>query len=278
MASFSTFPALPDYHTHNRLCKHADGQPIDYARMAATRGLPALAATDHCPTDDGFGHSHRMPISAFPTYQQWVLDARAASSIPILFGVEADYYRGCERFLAPWLEKHPLDVVLGSVHMLSDGVATPTDARPLNDGSAPDVIWRTYFQLIGELADTGLYDIVAHLDLPKRYAPRISDALLREYALPALDRIARANMAIEINTSGLFHDHGECYPSLPLLAWARERGVGLSFGSDSHSPDRVGTGFDIALQMARDVGYTTSRHYTKRTFTEHPLPMPGPSN
>lgn len=262
----------PDYHMHTPLCKHAEGDPLEYARAAAAAGVPQIAITDHGPTDDGFGIDHRMELAQFGDYLDMVGRAKRDSPVPILLGIEADYYRGCVRFLAPFLERHPFDIVLGSVHFLNYW-GHPTEPRGLADGFDPLETWRLYFQRIGELADTRLYDVVAHLDLPKRFLPTPPIEKLKQFALPALDRIAAAGMAIEINTSGARHLAGEMYPSLALLSWARERGIGLTFGSDAHLPIRVGEGFLAAVSLARTAGFTTSRIYERRRFREIPLPQ-----
>ena len=144
--------------------------------------------------------------------------------------------------------------------------------RTLATGSAPEVIWKRYFELMGELADTRLYDVAAHFDLPKRFGNAIPREQLRAYVLPALDRLAAAGMALEINTSGLNHACQSCYPSLAILSWACERGVGLTFGSDAHTPERVGAGFDHAVALARQAGYTESWIYRKRKPRAQALP------
>ena len=263
---------VPDYHTHHELCRHATGRTVDYARSAAAAGVTEFAATDHCPTDVGFGREHRMELSQFPTYLHDVAMARSAfPGLTILLGIEADYYPDCERFLAPFIDRYPFDLVLGSVHF-RDYWSDESERRGLNPFGRPDVVWREYFALIGRLADTGLYDIVTHLDLPKRFGNPSDARALREYALPALEKIARAGMAIEINTSGLIHSVHEAYPSLHLLRWARELGVGLTFGSDAHSPDRVGDGFDEAVRLADEAGYTEARRYAQRRWTTYALP------
>lgn len=253
----------PDYHTHNLLCKHARGVTLDYARIAATRRLPALAATDHCPTADRFGDEHRMRVEQFPLYIEMVADARRASTVPVLLGVEADYYRGCEPFLREWLERHPFDVVLGSVHFLDYRGSGPT-GRTLTDGLPSPELWRRYFELVTELARTGLYDVAAHLDLPKKFGHVLTDEDVERHALPALRALADAGMALEINTSGLVQAPGEIYPSPLLLRLAREHGLGLTFGSDAHDPERTGDGFAHALDQARIAGFTERVEFSKR--------------
>jgi histidinol-phosphatase (PHP family) len=252
----------PDYHTHTRLCKHAEGEPGDYVRAAQANGVARVACTDHCPTDVRFGIEHRMELHEFPLYRAWVTETDA------LFGIEADFYRGCEDFLRSMEDEHPFDLVLGSVHFLDYWAK-----RGLSNGN-PDAIWREYFSLIGEMADTGLFDIATHLDLPKKFGNPISEDRLREHALPALDKIAAAGMALEINTSGLRHPCREMYPSLPLLTWARERGIGLTFGSDAHAPARVGADFDKAVAHAAAAGFRQLRRYARRKHVEEPIRQP----
>jgi histidinol-phosphatase (PHP family) len=263
---------LPDYHTHTVLCKHAGGTPRDYRAAAGARGMRQLAATDHCPTDDGFGVDHRMLLDEFPRYLDWVQEAAEAAGPELLLGVEADYYRGCARFQERFQNKHAFDLVLGSVHFLDYWSPDPA-LRGLARNPDAHFVWREYFTRIGELADTGLYDIVTHLDLPKKFGNALAENELREYALPALDCIAEAGMAIEINTSGLIHPPQACYPAPALLAWAAERGIGLTFGSDAHQPERVGAGFDVALDLARAAGFTHYREYRQRRFQAVPLPV-----
>lgn len=262
----------PDYHTHNRLCKHAEGVPADYVRAAVARGLPEIALTDHCPTNDGFGIDHRMSLEEFPIYRDWCREAAQIDGIKVLFGLEADYYPGCERFLAPFLDQHPFDIILGSVHFL-DYWATDRTRRSLSGCRDTPYVWATYFARIRALAESGLYDVVGHFDLPKRYGHEVTREMLGEQALPALDAIAEAGMSIEINTSGWTHSINESYPSLPILRWAHERGIGLVLGSDAHSADRVGDGFERAIALAREAGYTHLMRYDRRSPTAAPLPI-----
>lgn len=262
---------LPDYHTHTELCQHAEGRPVDYAAAAAGR-LPAMACTDHVPFPYPFDPPHRMRMDQFEVYAADVREAQKVGGLPILFGIEADYFEGCEAHLAPWLQTQPFDLVLGSVHYLDAyDVADIARIRPWPLGSLSDT-WERYFDLLGKMADSGLYDVVSHLDWLKRGGLRPPDAELREMALPVLDRVARAGMAIEINTSGWHHPVAEPYPSPQILAWARERGIPITFASDAHVPARVGAEFGRALRLARELGFTHSAHYAARHRTLRPLP------
>jgi histidinol-phosphatase (PHP family) len=175
-------------------------------------------------------------------------------------------------FLLEWLPRQKFDVILGSVHYISDWPFDNPDHASSWDSVNPADAWRQYFNLLGRLADTRAFDVVGHIDLPKKFGHRIPDALLKEIAGPALDRLAEAGMAIELNTSGLRRPAMEIYPSLFLLSMARERDIPILFGSDSHLPEHVGYEFDRAVTLARESGYTHYAFYRDRRRTMVPLP------
>jgi histidinol-phosphatase (PHP family) len=94
---------------------------------------------------------------------------------------------------------------------------------------------------------------------------------MKELVQPVLDRIAKAGMALEINTSGWRRPVGEAYPSPLILSLAREREIPLTFGSDAHAPDEVGYEFAKAVQLAREVGYTESLRFRQRQPSRQPF-------
>ena len=59
---------LTDYHTHNALCRHAEGRPVDYARRAEAIGLAEFGCSDHSPMKDDDFDDWRMKWSEFPRY------------------------------------------------------------------------------------------------------------------------------------------------------------------------------------------------------------------
>lgn len=267
---YSSIP--PDYHTHTALCKHAEGQPSDYLAAARRKGLREIAITDHGPTPHDYDTEHRMEMNQFGIYRNWVNIARIEDDCMVLFGVEADYFEGCKPFMESWLSENPFDVVLGSVHYLGSSDMDDPDDFSLWESADVNAVWRRYFELVGELADTKLYDVVTHFDLPKRGGDRPRDRDLPDLVLPALDRVARAGMAIEINTSGLRHPVAEMYPAPQILAWAREREIDITFGSDAHAPENVAFCFDQAVQLAREAGYTHSVRFRRRRRRKAPIP------
>jgi len=263
---------LPDYHIHTALCAHAEGEVGDYWSAAKRNGLPEICFTDHAPNPDGYDPAHRMRMDEFPLYRNAIADIQGGEDPRVLFGVEADYYEGCERFLTQWLSGQGFDFVLGSVHFIDGWGFDNPEERHIWDSVDITATWRKYFETIARLVETHLFDAVGHMDLPKKFGHRPSDKDLKEMVQPVLDRMAEGGMGMELNTSGLRRPVREIYPSPVIVSLARERAIPICFGSDAHSPLDVGADFDMALKLARDAGYTEFFRIRQRKKERVPLP------
>jgi histidinol-phosphatase (PHP family) len=261
-----------DYHVHTALCHHANGTASEYRDEAVRKAIPEICFTDHVPSPDGYDPANRMDMAEFPEYRRSVEETAGSGAVKVGFGIEADYYEGAVDFLRQWLPEQSFDLVLGSVHYINDWPFDNPDARETWKSVDVRGVWKRYFELVGRLADTRLFDVVSHLDLPKKFGHRIPDHDLEELAQPALDHVAKAGMGMEINTSGLRRPCKEMYPSPLLLSLAQERGIPITFGSDAHSPRDVGYAFDLAVQAARQAGYVDCLQMRNRRKERVPLP------
>ena len=211
-----------------------------------------------------------MPREEFPSYLAMVRDARDAGLCRVLLGLEADYQRDLVGgHIQSILDLADFDIVLGSLHTgpfwdlaPGDPAATPEFVEQMN---------RTYYRRMAELARTRLYDVCAHFDIVKRAGIHAPEPLLAEIVPPALDAVAEAGMAIEINTSGIDHAAAEAYPSAPILSWMKERNIPITFGSDSHNPDQLGRHFETAIDLAKAAGYTHRAAFRRRKKTLVPI-------
>lgn len=257
-----------DYHMHTPLCRHARGEPEEYARRAIERGLTEIGFSDHGPMPPDYDPEFRMTRGELDGYVASVQRCRAAHpSLTIRLGIEADFHPGTEAYVEETLRAHPYDYVIGSIHYLGDwGFDNPDQVHRFGERD----VWEIYAQYYGAvkgLARSGLFDILGHPDVVKKFGHRPS----RDYAameLEALDALAGAGMALDVNTSGLRRPAKETYPSLRILRAARERGIGITFGSDAHEPGHVGEAFGEAVALAREAGYATWRRYAGRRYEE----------
>lgn len=252
-------PSPPDYHMHTPLCKHASGEPVDYARHALALGLTEIGFSDHSPMRRDDFDDWRMLNHQLDEYVEKVRRAqREFPRLTIRLALEVDYLPGHEDWIRDLAARHPWDYFIGSVHYVSDdwAVDNPQKLSEWNHRDPFDV-WSAYFQRLTMAAASGLFQIIGHADLPKKFGhrPRRDCAPLYEKFLTA----ARQNhCAIELNTAGLRKECREIYPSRELLQLAYEHLVPIAFGSDAHAPGEVGMNFAEAIQLAHAVGYRDS--------------------
>jgi histidinol-phosphatase (PHP family) len=263
---------LADYHMHTPLCRHAKGRPSEYARHAQTLGLKEIGFAEHCPMPPHFDRL-RMTHDDLPRYIESVEKARAACpGLTIRLGVEADYVEEEEISLARFFRRHAWDYVLGSVHYIGKwNFDSPSAVKRWKETKDLRVEWARYFELWKKAARCGLFDSLGHPDLVKKFGfvPRENCDDLFEDALAV---VAKAGLAIEINTAGLRKPVGEIYPSAAFLRIARRLKIPITFGSDAHVPGEVGANFREAVALARSCGYTHYARLHRRKRTLHRLP------
>jgi histidinol-phosphatase (PHP family) len=260
---------LTDYHMHTPLCRHACGTPVEYARRAVELGFTEIGFSDHAPMSRDDFDDWRMFNRQLDEYVELVSAARRASpDLTIRLGLEVDYLPGQEEWIRDLAARHPWDYFIGSVHYVSEDWAIDNPNK-LAEWSRRDTfeVWSVYFDWLTRAAATGLFQIIGHADLPKKFGHRPTRDCTPLYER-FLKAAQQADCAIELNTAGLRKDCREIYPSAAILALARQQGVAITFGSDAHRPDEVGMNFGEALESARQAGYRSFRKFSHRTATD----------
>jgi len=267
-----------DYHMHTSLCRHAKGEPSDYARRAIERGLDEIGFSDHSPMPRDDFDDWRMRLDQLSDYVARVDRARReAPSLTIKLALEVDFIPGQEEWVRDLAGRHPWDHLIGSVHYVTESWDIDNPHRiALWKGRDLFEVWTAYFERLTQAAESGLFDIIGHADLCKKFGFR-PDADCTPLYRRFLASARRAGVAIELNTAGLRKECREIYPSRALLELAHREGVPIAFGSDAHAPEEVGADFEEAVALARSVGYAHACRWTRRARTTVPLLAPGPA-
>ncbi len=249
-----------DLHNHTTRCNHAQGSIDAYISRAIDLGTDIYGFSEHAPMD--FDEKYRLGFDQMEAYRQDVMEAKAKykDRIDILLGYEVDWLPGHmdDRVLGS-----DVDYLIGSVHFIDKwGFDNPEFLSGWKNRNI-DEIWQAYFEATEAMARSGLFDIVGHLDLIKvfKYLPKTDTRIL---AKKALEAIKKSHMVLELNTAGLRKPVKEIYPSRPLLELAYEMEIPITFSSDAHSPEQVGLGYDRAVALAKEVGYTQAATFQKR--------------
>ena len=254
-----------DYHMHTPLCWHAVGEPTEYAARALEVGLTEIGFSEHNPmTRDDFD-DWRMHLADLDAYVEKVKRARQEHpQLVIKLALEVDYLPGHEEWIRDLAGRHPWDYFIGSVHYVSDSwdLDNPKKISEWNKRD-PWEVWSVYFERLTEAAESGLFEIIGHADLCKKfcfYPKKDCTPLFQTF----LNAARKTGVAVELNTAGLRKDCKEIYPSRRFLELAHLTGVPITFGSDAHAPGEVGMNFADALHLARSVGYTHWCRFTGR--------------
>jgi histidinol-phosphatase (PHP family) len=255
----------PDLHMHTPLCRHATGEPVEYARRAIDLGFTEIGFSDHSPMRQDDFDDWRMRFDQLGEYVEKVRKAQKDfPQLTIRLALEVDYLPGQKEWIRELARPHPWDYFIGSVHYVSDSWAVDSPFK-LSEWKNRDVweVWSIYFDRLTMAAETGLFEIIGHADLPKKFGHRPNRDCTPLYE-KFLNAAKKHNCALDVNTAGLRKDCQEIYPSRQFLDLAFKKGVPITFGSDAHAPEEVGMNFNEAIQLVRSVGYTECLTFTRR--------------
>jgi len=254
-----------DYHMHTPLCRHARGEPTELAAQAVRIGLREIGFSDHSPMPRDDFDDWRMRAADLPAYVENVEQARRDHpELSIKLALEVDFIPGYEDWVRDLAGRFPWDYLIGSVHYVSPAWAIDSPFQLAEwKHHDPFEVWSLYFERLTLAAESGLFDIIGHVDLCKKfcfYPKQDCTALITRF----LQSAGRRGVAIELNTAGLRKDCREIYPSLRILQLAAGLQVPITFGSDAHAPEEVGLNLAEAVQSARQAGYTHYCQFTQR--------------
>jgi histidinol-phosphatase (PHP family) len=266
---------LPDYHIHTPFCGHAGGEMEQYVRQARELGLPEMGFADHLPLFHIEDPTLAMCHEDLPRYVDRVRELQEANAdYPVRLGIEADYVSAHLDAVAETLARYEFDYVYGSVHFIGGWGFDQSRFKFEFERRDIDEVYEIYFGLVMDAARTGLFDVMTHLDVVKKYGHRPTKDMRPLYREVA-STLAKSDVAIELNASGLSRPVREIYPSLEILEIMHGHGVPITFGSDAHKPSQVGREFDQLLRLARAAGYEDYVGFAGRKRIPQPLPPSG---
>ncbi|PAD19949.1 histidinol-phosphatase [Terribacillus saccharophilus] len=269
---------LTDYHVH---MAETGSFTLDYIReylnAAKENGIEEFGISEHAYF---FQETNKILTNPwvenrrtlhFEDYLAFFKEIKQAG-LPVKMGIEMDYTPGKEAEMAEFLDQHPFDYVVGSVHWIREWGIDLDIFKEEYEKRDLKQAYRDYYDQIITLAQSKLFSFVGHIDLIKifGYKPDDQDFVEGEY-----DRVVKAlaenDTCIEISTAGLRKPVGEIYPDPVLLQKCYDAGVGIVINSDAHAPKHVGYAYQRALELAKQVGYTEIQTFEKRQRKAMPL-------
>ncbi len=237
---------LLDYHVHAVAHGEYDYSPEwigKFLARASELGLQEIGLAEHDEYRELINHKIIGEIQGqFP-------------AVKIKRGLEVDFVPGREQVIKEFLASGIYDYVIGSVHFIDGWGFDHPDYRQGFESRDIDEIYQEYFNLVKKAAESGLFDIMGHIDLIKIWGHRPSRHNTAFYLEQVLRSIKAQGIVIEINSGGMRKPVGEIYPAPEILNMMRALDIPITLGSDAHHPDQVGEGLQQAARLACQAGY-----------------------
>ncbi|MBO8142359.1 MAG: histidinol-phosphatase HisJ family protein [Firmicutes bacterium] len=285
---------LVDYHmhlerdTHTGPCPYKISRIEEYVRAAERRGLHEIGITEHCHRFREFREIFRPifdgPRRADPEvawlsrefgeflerYVEVLIEAQERG-LPVKVGLEVDWIPGAEDVIRDILKPYPWDYIVGSVHFLGDWPIDVSSEYGWPQAN-PEDAYRAYFAALASAADSGLFDVLAHPDLIKKFGHRVANP--EPYYRQAVAAAAASGVALEVSTAGWRVAARELYPAPEFLALAHKAGLAITLASDAHDPADVGRDVAEAAERARQAGFAELAVFSRRRRQTAPLSAP----
>lgn len=284
---------MSDYHLHLHphlpsdqgppLAEYPAGHIEAYVEAAARQGVHELGFTEHLfrciesrsalgdwwerepnprlasHTREFIAAEQNLSLEGYVT----AIEAAKERGLPVLLGLEVDFFPESIAAVLELLDPYPWDFLIGSVHWIGGWAIDHPSAgfewkeRGIERG------YDEYFALETQLAASGAVDVLAHVDVIKKYGHRLSEEPLHHYQA-VVAAAAASGTAVEVSSQGLRKPAAEVYPSPLFLEMFRAAGVPITLASDGHQPDDAGWGHDAVVSAARAAGYVERLQFRKR--------------
>lgn len=271
--------------------RYPDGHVSAYVEAALERGVTELGFTEHlyrcreaAPVLGRFWEDEYTPADvatltadmvqadltlSLEGYVEAVLAARE-SGLPVKLGLEVDFFPETIEAVADLLEPYPWDFLIGAVHWIGGWAIDASHSLFEFERRGIDRAWDEYFSLETQLAASGTVDVLAHVDVIKKFGLVAATDPTAWYQA-VVDAAASSGTAVEVSSQGLRNPAAEVYPAPDLLGIFHRAGVAITLASDAHRPAQAGWGHDEVVAAARAAGYGSHLRFSERVPSPHPL-------
>lgn len=257
-----------NFHTHTNYCDGKSQIP-ELIETAIQNNFSGLGFSTHAPTE--FKASWQIKAERLNDYLQEIEKYKSifANQISIYKSLEVDYIKnisGPSNF-----RNIGLDYIIGSVHYVSSDngsefITIDHSAEEFEkgvnrafNGDIRKAISK-YFSLIKELLINDKPDIIAHIDLIKKfnknncYFDENSDWYLAELD-NLFETVKQSGVIVELNTRGFYKNlTTDFYPCDYFLKKCIANDVPIIVNSDTHHTSELTLGIKEAVKMLSEIG------------------------
>jgi histidinol-phosphatase (PHP family) len=254
-----------DYHLHTSFSVDSQMSMETACEEAIALGLPEICFTEHVdlvPDDPDAGYFDPAPYFA----ELARCRERFAGRLTIRAGAEFGESHRIRAQQDELTATYPFDFIIGSLHWVGPRSVMAPDYF---EGRTRREAYGAYFAEMLDLIRDGDFDVLGHLDVPKRYEypahGRFDSSEYADEIRAVLAACIDRGAGIELNTGSMRRTEGDPSPSPEVLSWYRELGGEiLTLGSDGHRPPHMAYDFARALAMIRAAGFTHLTTFERR--------------
>jgi len=262
---------IASFHNHSDWSDGRTGFGAMYTSADRMR-VDILGLSDHfCIYPDGSVPSWSISPDRADEYVDEVVSYQGKGLMEVTVGAEFDWFDNHGPILEPVMNALTLDYRIGSVHHVGTEQFDASAAFWLAlSEEQRDEVFAKYWGLIRGMAESTLFDIAGHLDLPKKFGfgPK---ADMTPAIDAALDAIAANDLVVELNTAGFGRPCADAYPSLEILTKCRAREIPVTLSSDGHIPGHILFEFERGLGRLHEAGYSSVARFRGREAWFEPL-------
>ncbi|MCR5216413.1 MAG: histidinol-phosphatase HisJ family protein [Lachnospiraceae bacterium] len=263
-----------DYHMHSKFSFDAEEELDDICQKAIERGLSEIAITDHMDifSDKAYGY--------ILDCEKWypalcACKEKYAGKLKVLRGIELGQPQANPAEARAFLERYPLDFIIGSVHNIENDVDcydfdyTKVDYHGVYD---------SYMRYQLELAKNYDFDILAHPTYPSRYVfertgVTVDYPLYWDRYVELFRTVIERGKGIEVNLSGIARNCGDIMPTMDLLKLYRSLGGEvITMGSDAHVVEQVGCVSRKGCEILKEAGFKYMSLFDERKMCMVEIP------
>lgn len=275
-----------DYHMHFEKGSYDENWVEGFFTAARKRGLAEIGISEHSHTFPEFKPLYYQDLILDDSFigsfqQQWLKTNKFKYTLDEYFafmhnlqqhhdvkiGIEVCNFQD-QSAVRDILKDYDFDYIIGSVHFLHGWAYDSSEIKAEWDRIPLERIYEWYAEEVEKLAAAGLYDVLGHPFNIRlfRYLP---DFDVTPYLMRVVKALKKANMAVDVNTGTYYrYPIHEISPYPDFMKLAAQYDLPIITTSDAHKPEDCGNYNQMAVDYAREFGYTGTLRFShrKRSF------------
>lgn len=258
-----------------QFCNHASDSLEEIIRLYIARGFEWVGITEHTPPPhEQFLYPDEVEASLTPQeldfrFGQYMTECRRLQKkydgdIDIYVAMEIETYSGYEPHIRGLISRYKPDYIVGSVHFVNDigfDYSPEQYITAMEACGSIEALYCRYFDQQYDMISTLKPAVVGHFDLIRIFDSNYRAQLLTASVMQRIERnlqcIQELDLILDFNLRSLLKGADEPYVSRVILEKARDMGIAVVPGDDSHGQNSVGAMMDVGISILVDLGFTT---------------------